>query len=167
MNPLADRLVALIEPTAAALGFDVVRVQVDGKRAARVQIMAERRDGGGMTIDDCTTLSRALSAAFDAADPIEGAYQLEVSSPGIDRPLVRPADFARFAGHAARIELGRPIDGRRRFTGTLLGLDPGGAVRLDLPEGPVTLPFAAIERAKLELTDALLAAAKPAARGAA
>jgi ribosome maturation factor RimP len=167
MNPLADRLVALIEPTAAALGFEVVRVQVDGKRAARVQIMAERCDGGGMTIDDCTALSRAVSAAFDAADPIEGAYQLEVSSPGIDRPLVRPADFARFAGHVARVELGAPIDGRRRFTGTLLGLDAGGAVLLDLPEGPVTLPFAAIERAKLELTDALLAAAKPAARGAA
>jgi ribosome maturation factor RimP len=163
MNPLADRLVALIEPTAAALGYDVVRVQVDGKRAQRVQIMAERRDGGGMTIDDCTALSRAVAAAFDAADPIESAYQLEVSSPGIDRPLVRPADFRRFAGHVARVELGEPLAGRRRFTGTLRGLDDSGAVKLDLPEGPVTLPFAAIERAKLELTEALLAAAKPAA----
>lgn len=167
MNPLADRLVALIEPTAAAMGFDLVRVQVDGKRAARIQIMAERADGGGMSIDDCTQLSRAVSAALDAADPIEGAYQLEVSSPGIDRPLVRPADFARFAGHVARVELGEPIAGRRRFTGTLRGLDEAGAVKLDLPEGPVTLPFAAIERAKLELTDALLAAAKPTQRAGA
>jgi ribosome maturation factor RimP len=122
-----------------------------------VQIMAEKADGSGMLIDDCAALSRALSAVLDVDDPIVGTYTLEVSSPGIDRPLVRLEDYRRFAGFEARIELGRLIDGRRRLQGRLLGAD-GDMVRIEVGGGPREVPFADIQRAKLVLTDDLLAA---------
>jgi len=105
MNALADRIAALIEPSLTAMGYDLVRVMIDGKRQARVQIMAERSDGSGMGVEDCAQISRHVSALFEVEDPIEGSYTLEVSSPGIDRPLVKPADYARFAGHVAKVEL--------------------------------------------------------------
>ncbi len=155
---LADRIYELVRPTAESLGYALVRVQVSGRQRVRLQIMAERADDQPMMVDDCATLSRAVSAVLDVDDPIGSAYTLEVSSPGIDRPLVRLADFDRFAGLEARIELARPIDGRRRFRGRLLGTR-GQAVRLavDGLEQEIEVPHADIQRAKLVLTDELLA----------
>jgi ribosome maturation factor RimP len=161
MNALTERIAALIEPSLAGLGYDLVRVQVDGKRQARIQVMAERRGGGRITVEDCAAISRAVSALLDVEDPVEGAYALEVSSPGIDRPLVRPDDYRRFAGQVARIELKAPIEGRRRFTGTLLGTE-ADAVAIDLGGGLVArLPIEQIDRAKLVLTDSLIASTRP------
>jgi ribosome maturation factor RimP len=114
-----------------------------------------------MGVEDCAALSRHISAILDVEDPIEGAYTLEVSSPGIDRPLMKPADYARFAGHVAKVELKAARENRRRFTGTIKGLE-GEAVVLDTGEETVSLPLAEIERGKLVLTDALLKSAKPA-----
>ena len=155
---LADRIYELVRPTAESLGYALVRVQVSGRQRVRLQIMAERADDQPMMVDDCATLSRAVSAVLDVDDPIGSAYTLEVSSPGIDRPLVRLADFDRFAGLEARIELARPIDGRRRFRGRLLGTR-GQAVRhaVDGLEQEIEVPHADIQRAKLVLTDELLA----------
>ncbi|MFQ6017511.1 MAG: ribosome maturation factor RimP [Kiloniellaceae bacterium] len=154
----------LIAPSLAAMGYDIVRVVLSGNRRARLQIMAERRDGAGMVIDDCAQISRAVEAILDVEDPIPGPYELEVSSPGIDRPLTRLADFERFAGFEAKVELQAPIDGRRRWTGRLLGLK-GGQVRLGADTGEVTLPFAGIVKAKLLLTDELIAAGRGARDG--
>ena len=117
----AARVAALAEPVLADLGYRLVRVRVSGAAGCTVQIMAERPDGS-MAIEDCEAASRALSPVFDATDPIEGAYRLEISSPGIDRPLVRRSDFDRYAGHVAHIEMLAPLDGRKRFRGELLGL---------------------------------------------
>jgi ribosome maturation factor RimP len=110
----AARVAALAEPVLASLGYRLVRVRISGLAGCTVQIMAERPDGT-MSIEDCETASRALSPVLDAADPIESAYQLEVSSPGIDRPLVRRSDFDRYAGHTAQVEMTAPIEGRRRY----------------------------------------------------
>ncbi len=164
----ADALQRLIEPTLEALGFEVVRVLVMGQQRTTVQVMIERADRTVLTVEHCAEASRVLSAVLDVEDPIQGAYTLEVSSPGIDRPLTRLADFERFAGHLARVETVRPVDGRRRFKGRLAGVD-GEAVRLELSEpvangsaedgaAAVAVPFAEIQRAKLVLTDELIAA---------
>jgi ribosome maturation factor RimP len=152
---VSERVTEIIGPSVEAMGYDLVRVQMIG---ATLQIMAERRDGAAMTVDDCAEISRTASALLDVADPIPTAYQLEVSSPGIDRPLTRLADFERFAGFDAKFETKAPIDGRRRFTGTLLGTEDG-QVRVDTEGGPVTLPFGDINKAKLVLNDRLIAAA--------
>ena len=151
-----DEIAAIIEPSLDAMGYRLVRVALIGARGATLQVMAERRDEAPMTVDDCAEISRAISALLDVADPIADAYTLEVSSPGIDRPLVRPEDYDRFAGFEARIELAQPLDGRKRFRGRLLGRS-ADAVRLLGETGEVALPFAAIARAKLVLTDDLLA----------
>ena len=124
----AARVAAVVEPVLASLGYRLVRVRVTAFAGCTVQIMAERSDGS-MNIDDCEVVSRALSPVLDVSDPIETAYRLEISSPGIDRPLVRRSDFDRYAGHIAHVEMQVPIDGRRRFRGELLGTD-GDAVRL-------------------------------------
>src|SRR5215469_15368300 len=116
----AARVAAVVEPVLASLGYRLVRIRITGEAGCTVQIMAERPDGS-MTIEDCEAASRALSPVLDVADPIESAYRLEISSPGIDRPLVRRSDFDRYAGHVAHIEMTVPIDGRRRFRGQLLG----------------------------------------------
>jgi ribosome maturation factor RimP len=116
----AARVAAVAEPVLAGLGYRLVRVHISGLAGCTVQIMAERPDGA-MAIEDCEAVSRALSPVLDVADPIESAYQLEISSPGIDRPLVRRSDFDRYAGHQAQIETLVPIDGRRRFRGKLAG----------------------------------------------
>jgi ribosome maturation factor RimP len=160
MNVLADRIAALIEPSLTAMGYDLVRVQIDGKRQLRLQIMAERSDGSGMGVEDCADLSRHISALLEVEDPIDGSFTLEVSSPGIDRPLMKAADYTRFAGHVAKVEMRTARDNRRRYTGTIKGLD-NEAVVLETEEGSVSLPLAEIERAKLVLTDALLKSAKP------
>lgn len=154
---VTSRIAALVCPTIEAMGYGLVRVQILGRMRMRVQIMAERTDGVGMTVDDCADLSRAISAVLDVEDPIVGAYTLEVSSPGIDRPLVQLADYDRFAGFEARLELARLIDGRRRLQGRLIG-SAGEDVRLRIGDEEVQLPFADIQRAKLVLTDDLLAA---------
>lgn len=157
-SPAIERLIA---PVVADLGFDLVRVNV-GKISSRgtiaVQIMAERPDGS-MTIDDCAKLSRALSAVLEEEDPISEAYTLEVSSPGIDRPLVRLADFERFVGETIRLQVGSPIDGQRRFTGRLARVD-GREIELDLDGGPVRIAYDDIVKAKLAMTDDLVKGGK-------
>jgi len=155
----AARVAALAEPVLAGLGYRLVRVRVSGAAGCTVQIMAERPDGT-MEIEDCQAASRALSAVLDVADPIEGAYQLEISSPGIDRPLVRHSDFDRYAGHVAQVEMTVPVDGRRRFRGLLLGTE-GEAVHIRRGDAPPDgaddlLRIDDMMEAKLVLTDALI-----------
>jgi len=154
-----DRVRRLIEPAIGDLGFDIVRVQLAGKNRPCMQVMVEHRSGRAITVDDCARVSRAISAILDVEDPIKSAYTLEVSSPGIDRPLVRIGDFERFRGFQAKIETNRPIDGRRRFKGRLLGVE-GDHVRIAVEGGEVTLPHPDIQRAKLVLTDDLIAASE-------
>lgn len=157
-----DRIVAIVEPSLVAMGYEIVRVLLHGGDRLVLQVMIDRADGETVTIDDCTEASRTISALLDVDDPISGAYELEVSSPGIDRPLTRPKDFERFAGFEARIEVKVPVDGRRRFRGRLLGI-AGDAVRLagaDATDTEISLPLAGIARAKLVLNDELLAAAQ-------
>ena len=156
----AARIEKLVAPSLEALGYEVVRVFLSGGQRGKLQIMIERLDGADLTIDHCAEASRAISALLDVEDPIAGAYTLEVSSPGIDRPLTRLKDFQRFAGFEARIELDRPRSGRRRFKGRLLGTE-GDDVRLRLDEGEeFRVSFEEISKAKLVLTDELLAAAR-------
>ena len=157
---LEARIAHIVEPIAADLGYELVRVKVSGLNGMTVQIMAERPDGT-MTVEDCERLSRNVSPAMDVADPIAREYHLEVSSPGIDRPLTRAKDFERWAGHEAKLEMERAIDGRKRFRGTLAGVKNGaaGLRLLDTSElGEVWLPLEEIGEAKLVLTDALLKA---------
>src|SRR5579875_4185496 len=125
---LAARIAAIAEPVIADLGYRLVRVKISRAEGCTVQIMAERPDGG-MTVEDCETVSRALSPVLDVADPIDRTYRLEISSPGIDRPLVRKSDFDRHAGHLARIEMAMPVNGRKRFRGHIAGTQ-GEAARL-------------------------------------
>ena len=156
----AGHIETMIAPSLEAMGYDVVRVSFTGGRRPTLQIMVEHRDETPMTVEDCATVSHSVSALLDVADPIATAYHLEVSSPGIDRPLVRRADYERFAGFEAKIELQRPLDGRRRFRGTLMGLD-GDSVKLRIDDASVLLPLSAIARAKLVLNDALIAETQP------
>lgn len=160
-NPRTDAILAMIEPPLADLGYEVVRVHFGGSYRAILQVMIERSDGEEVTVDDCADASREISLLLDVADPIDEAYQLEVSSPGIDRPLTRAKDFESFAGHEAKVELKRAVDGRKRFRGRLLGLD-GEAVRLEAEPGAeaaeIALPLEDIAKAKLVLTDELIAA---------
>lgn len=157
---LPSRLEALITPSLEAMGYELVRVQMQGNQRPTLQVMADRVDGAAMGIDDCTEISRALSALLDVEDPIAGAYTLEVSSPGVDRPLTRPKDFVRWAGHEVKLETAQPIEGRKRFRGRLDGLDAEGRVVLTLDEGSaVALPLAEVRGAKLVLTDDLIRAA--------
>ena len=149
----------MITPSLDAMGYRIVRVAFTGGRRPTLQIMAERRDGAAMSVDDCADISRTVSALLDVADPIPVAYALEVSSPGIDRPLIDRDDFVRFAGYEAKVEMSNLIDGRKRFRGRLLGADDG-AVRIALDDREVALPLAEVVRAKLVLTDELLAAAQ-------
>jgi ribosome maturation factor RimP len=156
----AARVAALAEPVLAGLGYRLVRVRISGAAGCTVQIMAERPDGT-MAIEDCEAASRALSPVLDVADPIESAYQLEISSPGIDRPLVRHSDFDRYAGHVAQVEMTVPVDGRRRFRGQLLGTE-GEAVRIRRGDATADgaddlLRIDDMMEAKLVLTDALIA----------
>jgi len=138
-----------------------VRVQVMGSRHKTMQVMAERLDEAGMTVDDCSAISREISALLDVDDPIQDAYDLEVSSPGIDRPLVKLRDFERFAGFDARVEMFDAVDGRKKFKGKLIGLS-GENVEIKMGEQRVALPFDGIRRAKLLLTDELIEAAQAA-----
>jgi ribosome maturation factor RimP len=156
----AARVAAIAEPVIAGLGYRLVRVRVSGLSGCTVQIMAERADGT-LAIEDCESISRALSPVLDVADPIERAYRLEISSPGIDRPLVRRSDFERNAGHTVKIEMAVPVAGQRRFRGRIVGVE-GEAARI-LNENSageaseVLLPIADMADARLMLDDALVA----------
>ena len=154
-----NRIAHEIEPSLEAMGYRLVRVVIIGGRRPTLQVMAERLDDEAMTVDDCAQISHLVSAILDVADPIAGAYILEISSPGIDRPLVRAQDYDRFSGFEARVELARPIEGRKRFRGRLLGISAGD-VRLATETGEMTLPLAEVVRAKLVLTDDLINAAR-------
>jgi ribosome maturation factor RimP len=154
------RVAAIVEPILADLGYRLVRVCISGSAGGTVQIMAERPDGT-MAIEDCEAASRALSPVLDVADPIEGPYRLEISSPGIDRPLVRRSDFERYAGHVAHVEMLAPVDGRRRFRGELIGAE-GECARLRCTDkitaehAEVLLRIDDMSEARLVLTDALI-----------
>lgn len=155
MTDLLRRIEEIVAPTVVGMGFDLVRVAMS-RGGGTLQIMIEPADGRPMDVEDCATLSRALSAVLDVEDPIAEPYTLEVSSPGIDRPLTREKDYVRWSGHMARFETAQPVEGRRRFKGTLLGIE-NGAVKTRLEDGTEALvPLDIITRAKLELTDALL-----------
>lgn len=165
-----DRLTAIIEPEAKALGFDLVRVKMmpseagDGGQA--LQVMAEDRATGQLVIEQCAALSRRVSDAIDAAEEqgevlVEGAYHLEVSSPGIDRPLTRDKDFSDWAGHEARIVMAKGFDGQRTYKGELLGIEGEEVLVEDAKAGEIRLPRREIHSAKLVLTDALIAATRP------
>ena len=156
---LAAQVAAVIEPVLESGGFRLVRVTVTGREGKTVQVMAERPDGT-MTIGDCEAASRELSPVLDVHDPVAGSYRLEVSSPGIDRPLVRPSDFDDWSGYEAKIELSETIDGRKRFRGVLEGFEDGEIrIELDLDQVGRTvigLPVALVAEAKLVLTDELI-----------
>jgi ribosome maturation factor RimP len=193
---LVARIVTLIEPSLQDMGFELVRVQIGGGQRPVLQIMADPADGRAMTVDDCALISQAVSALLDVDDPIASAYTLEVSSPGIDRPLTRLKDFERFKGFEARLETILPLDGRKRFKGILYGVEedrilivlddgaqaavasrkpgtkPAKKPKPAIPSDPSMLdvaeiPFANLAKAKLELTDALLAHARMEADAAA
>lgn len=167
---LDARIAALAEPVIEDLGFRLVRVKCSGRNGFTVQIMAERPDGT-IGVDDCEEISRNVAPVIDAEDPVDRAYHLEVSSPGIDRPLVRRSDFERWAGHVAKIELSEGHDGRRRFRGPLLGVEGEtfGIKLDDAPEGAsdaAWLPFGLLAEARLVMTDELIAASLRAAKKA-
>ncbi|SCY45793.1 ribosome maturation factor RimP [Microvirga guangxiensis] len=159
-NGVAARVAAIVEPVIEDLGFNLVRVKVTGENGCTVQIMAERPDGT-MSVSDCETVSRAVSPVLDLEDPISTAYYLEVSSPGIDRPLVRVSDFERWTGHDAKIEMAVPVAGRKRFRGFLRGVE-NGELMIELPdvkEGlePIArVPLSDLGEARLVLTDDLI-----------
>ncbi len=153
------RIEQIISPSVEAMGYEVVRVQVTGGQRAVLQVMAERADGAPMTVEDCADISRSVSALLDVEDPIKGAYTLEVSSPGIDRPLTRLKDYERFAGFEAKLETRLAVDGRKRFKGMLKGVEDG-LVCIDSEQGAARLEFDNILRAKLVLTDDLIRASQ-------
>ncbi|MCW8914286.1 MAG: ribosome maturation factor RimP [Magnetovibrio sp.] len=156
---LAKRIADMIAPTIEDLGFEVVRVQLTGAKHPRLQVMAERIDGTGIDVEDCAKISRSISAILDVEDPIASEYALEVSSPGIDRPLTRLKDYTTWAGFDAKVELGVGLDGRKRFTGRLMGLDDNDMILMESEDGDeFVLPFDDVQRAKLLLTDELIAA---------
>ncbi|MGE4528235.1 MAG: ribosome maturation factor RimP [Rhodospirillaceae bacterium] len=158
---IARHVADLILPSLTDMGYELVRVQFTGTTRHTLQIMAERADRGAMTVDDCAEISRAASALLDVDDPISGQYVLEVSSPGLDRPLTRSGDFVRFAGFAAKLETVMPVNGRKRFSGRIVGVNDAGAVVLAAEElGEVIVPFSNVARAKLVLTDDLIKAAE-------
>jgi ribosome maturation factor RimP len=158
---VAARIAAIAEPVLAGLGYRLVRVRLSGLAGCTIQIMAERPDGS-MTIDDCEAVSRALSPVLDVADPVDRAYRLEISSPGLDRPLVRRSDFERYAGNRVRIEMAVAVEGRRRFRGTLVGVEDNAArvTREDAAPGEaadVLLPIEEMADAKIVLSDEVIA----------
>lgn len=148
------RLADIMRPTIEGMGFELVRLRFMSGKKATVQIMAEKPDGT-MEIDDCAGLSRAISLLMDVEDPIEGEYSLEVSSPGIDRPLTRLHDFERWEGYEARLETDEMIDGRKRFKGILAGVE-NNEVLIEIEEGTIGLEFDWLADAKLILTDDLI-----------
>lgn len=153
-----NTLKQIIEPVLEDMGYDLVRVLLHGTKRKTLQIMTERKDGKDMTVNDCSNISRNLSAVLDVEDPIEEPYALEISSPGLDRPLVRLKDFERYSGFEARIEMIDFVDERKRFRGKLLGISSDKTVRMEFEGKEIELPFDGIGKAKLMLTDELITA---------
>ncbi len=169
-NGLEARIAAMVEPAIVDLGFRLVRIKLSGLNGLTLQIMAERPDGT-MSVDDCEAVSRAVTPVLDVEDPIDREYNLEISSPGIDRPLVRAIDFERWKGHLAKLELAVPLDGRKRFRGEIRAINGDALVlRLeDLPddgEPDIRLPLSDIAEARLVMTDALVEASLKAEKAA-
>lgn len=165
LTGLEARIADRIAPTLADMGFELVRLAVLGRETPTVQIMADRTGGALITVEDCEQISHAVGAVLDVDDPIPGAWTLEVSSAGIDRPMTRARDWARFIGHLAKVEMDVPIDGRKRFAGTIVGLrgEEGGeaaVLRLD-DDAEIALPLREMRKASLVLTDALIEASAP------
>ncbi len=157
---LEARIADAILPSLTQMGYELVRVQISGKERPVVQIMADRADGAAFRVEDCEAISHTVGAVLDVADPIRGEWTLEVSSAGIDRPLTRAKDWNRFAGHVATLELAVPVEGRKRFRGVALGAD-AETVRMKLDDGTeVTFPRGNVRKAKLVLTDELIAATR-------
>jgi ribosome maturation factor RimP len=157
---LHDRIATIIAPSLNAMGYELVQIRLMEGGRRTLQIMAERKDSKGMTTDDCADISRTVSALMDVEDPIKDAYVLEISSPGIDRPLVKRADFERFSGFEAKLETRLPIEGRKRFKGRLKGVEAENIV-VDTVEGnTVRIPLDMVQTAKLLLTEELLKAAQ-------
>ena len=153
--PIERRVAEIVRPLVEKMGFVLVRLRYGGGTRKTLQIMAERPDGS-MEVDDCAEISRAVSAALDVDDPLDGSYSLEVSSPGIDRPLTRLADFEAFAGRRAKLQLLRPINGRSRFKGVVRGVAES-EILLETPQGAVELPFDSLSSASLLMQDGLAA----------
>lgn len=154
---LCQKIQEMIEPSLIHLGYEIVRILLQGGDVKTVQVMVERIDRKDMTLDDCEKVSRTVSALLDVDDPFSSRYVLEISSPGIDRPLIKALDYVRFAGFDAKVETLVPLKGRRRFKGKILGLtDDEKSVRLDAEEGEVSIELENISKAKLILTDDLL-----------
>ncbi len=148
MNSFADTIEQIIGPALEEMGFSIVRVLMGGSKRKRLQVMIERKDGTNITLDDCADASRAISVLLDVEDPIEGNYMLEVSSPGLDRPLVKLNDFVRFQGHEIQLELHNLLEGRKRFQGHLTQVD-GDIITLTYEGKVATIPFSDILKAKL------------------
>jgi len=157
---------SLIEPSVAAMGYDLVRVQFMGGTGKTLQVMVERQDRQAITVDHCADVSRTISTLLEVEDPVASAYVLEVSSPGIDRPLVRVDDYSRFQGFEARIEIDGQLNGKRRFSGRIAGVN-GDLVQLDCDGSRADIPFQEILKASLILTDDLIKAAQREAQAAA
>ncbi|MDE1901906.1 MAG: ribosome maturation factor RimP [Alphaproteobacteria bacterium] len=159
---IESRINALIAADIAAAGYDLVRVQITGNgKYATLQVMAERQNGTGMNVEDCAAISRLVSDKIEAQPDLAEKFGLEVSSPGIDRPLVRLKDYEAWQGHVAKVELGAPVQGKKRFQGRIARV-AGDVVEFEADKAVIAVPFAAIEKAKLVLTDELLKAAQKA-----
>lgn len=155
-SPLEEKIAKLVEPIATSMGLELVSVQQSGEGGSlTLQIMAENPATRSLSVDDCTALSRAISAAMDVEDPIADAYRLEISSPGIDRLLIRERDYAEYTGMEAKIEIDPPIEGQKRFRGYIEGFEDN-TVLLKTDTGQVALPYADIQKAKLVMTDELI-----------
>ncbi len=155
MDPLHEKIAAIIEPSLVNMGYSLVQIRMLQGGRRTLQIMAERRDGRNMTVDDCADISHSVSALLDVEDPIKEMYTLEVSSPGIDRPLVKIEDFARFAKFEAKLETKTPIEGRKRFKGRIAGVE-GDDIVIEMDGARIPIPFHNVHAAKLLLTDELI-----------
>lgn len=149
-------LYSLIEPVVEKEGYELIRVLTVGAKNPTLQVMIDRKDGKNITVDDCAKVSRALSDVLDDKDPIESQYSLEVSSPGIDRPLTKPAHFMRFAGYEAKVETSCEIEKRKRFKGKIISIDDKGIISFEMDDKVYAIPFADVAKAKILITDALL-----------
>lgn len=151
-HPVQD----IVEPIIDSLGFEVVRVMTIGTKNPTLQVMIERKDRKDLVVDDCAMVSRAISDVLDEKDPIEGEYSLEVSSPGLDRPLTKPEHFERFSGYEAKVESKIEVEGRKRFKGKIINIDENQKIVFDMDGTKYVIPFETVNKAKLLLTDELL-----------
>ena len=145
----------MVAPSIESMGFEVIRIILTGTQRPTLQIMIERQDRKNLVVDDCASVSRAVSAILDEKDPIESEYSLEVSSPGIDRPLTKPEHFSRFSGYEAKVETSDSIDGRKRFKGKIIALKDDNTILFLMDEKEYSIPFDSVSKAKLILTDEL------------